>query len=280
MLQEVAPHVFDNQYRPQPPTTESYGLCFDNNSILVRENADGIFDLPNFRELETENAEIHNTSTYLFSVDNRTFYLTNKVESLQGFVRKTVREVMNSSPRHLAFAVVTGYQLSNWYENRKFCGRCGSSTVQDETIRSLACPSCKQVEYPKIAPAVIVGVVNGNRLLLASYPNYDKYALLAGFVEIGETLEETVRREVMEEAGLKVKNIRYYKSQPWSLADNLLIGFFCDVDASDKITFDAEELSSAEWFEREDIPLHDDYVDGSLTYEMMRQFKMGNFTAP
>ena len=183
---------------------------------------------------------------------------------------------MKFGPRHLAFAVVIGYQLHRWYESRKYCGKCGNPIVKDAKIRSLSCPSCKQTEYPKIAPAVIVGVTDGNPLLLASYPNYDKLALLAGFVEIGETLEETVRREVMEEVGLCVRNVRYYKSQPWSLSDNLLVGFFCDADASDKITFDTEELAGAEWFERENIPLHDDYVDGSLTYEMMWQFKNGN----
>lgn len=148
--------------------------------------------------------------------------------------------------------------------------------MKDEKIRALSCPSCRQTEFPKIAPAVIVGATSGNRLLLASYPNYDKLALLAGFVEIGETLEETVRREVMEEVGLKVKNIRYYKSQPWAISDNLLVGFFCDVDGSDEITFDAGELADARWLEREDIPLGSDYADGSLTYEMIRHFKNGS----
>jgi NAD+ diphosphatase len=175
----------------------------------------------------------------------------------------------------LAFAAVTGYQLFNWYESRKHCGKCGALMSKAEKTRSLFCPSCGQVEYPKIAPAVIVAVTNGNRLLLAEYPNYDKYALLAGFVEIGETLEDTVRREVMEEVGLKVKNIRYYKSQPSSLTDNLMVGFYCELDGSDTINFDADELSNAEWVERENIPTNKDYADGSLTYEMMEHFKNG-----
>ncbi len=276
MIQEISPHRFDHQYRPQPPMPDSYGLAYDKNTVLIRKNDDGSFDFPTFRELEAKNPSLDKTFAYLFSIDHRAFYLLDETESPLGFTWEPIRETMKSTPRHLAFAAVTGYQLFNWYKNRKHCGRCGTPTVQDDKIRAISCPSCKQMEYPKIAPAVIVGVTNGNRLLLASYPNYDKYALLAGFVEIGETLEETVKREVMEETGLKVKNIRYYKSQPWALADNLLAGFFCDVDGSDKIMFDHEELSNAQWYDKQDIPLTDDYRDGSLTSEMIRHFKSGN----
>lgn len=100
---------------------------------------------------------------------------------------------------------------------------------------------------------------------------YKKYALIAGFTEIGETVEETVKREVMEEVGLKVKNIRYYKSQPWSFSDTLLLGFYCDLDGTDQITLDEEELALAEWFDRKDIPEME--TTESLTNEMIRHFK-------
>ena len=99
------------------------------------------------------------------------------------------------------------------------------------------------------------------------------YALVAGFTEIGETLEETVQREVMEEVGLKVKNIRYYKSQPWSFSSTLLCGFFCEVDGDTDITLDTEELAVGEWFDRDNIPVEDDGV--SLTREMIGVFKTG-----
>ena len=89
---------------------------------------------------------------------------------------------------------------------------------------------------------------------------YKKYALLAGFTEIGETVEETVAREVMEEVGLKVKNITYYKSQPWSFSDTLLMGFFCELDGEEDVTLDEEELALAQWFEREEIPAEPDDV--------------------
>ena len=130
------------------------------------------------------------------------------------------------------------------------------------------------MEFPKICPAVIVGVTHGNRILMSKYAGreYTRYALLAGFTEVGETPEDTVRREVMEEVGLKVKNIRYYKSQPWSMSDTLLMGFFCDLDGdSEDVVLDEDELALAEWFEREEMPVKEE--DVSLTNEMMMAFK-------
>jgi NAD+ diphosphatase len=131
--------------------------------------------------------------------------------------------------------------------------------------------------FPKVAPAVIVGVINGDKILLTKYANreYKRYALIAGFNEIGETIEGTVRREVMEEAGLKIKNIRYYKSQPWGFDSNLLMGFFCEVDGSDNIRLDENELSEAEWVARDDIPEYGENL--SLTHEMMQVFKTALF---
>jgi NAD+ diphosphatase len=101
----------------------------------------------------------------------------------------------------------------------------------------MQCTECHNIVYPRISPAVIVAVMDGNRILMTKYAGrvFKKYALIAGYAEIGETLEETVRREVMEEVGLKVKNIRYYKSQPWAFDDSLLSGFFCELDGLKEI---------------------------------------------
>ena len=139
----------------------------------------------------------------------------------------------------------------------------------------MRCPECNNMIFPKIAPSVIVGVTHGDRLLLSKYANrnYTRYGMIAGFTEIGETVEETVAREVMEEVGLKVKNIRYYKSQPWGIAGNLSVGYFCDLDGDDKVTLDEEELATAEWFHRSELPAEDDGI--SLTREMIRIFGEG-----
>ena len=137
----------------------------------------------------------------------------------------------------------------------------------------LVCEACGNTEFPKICPAVIVGVTDHNRILMSKYAGrtYKKYALLAGFSEIGETVEQTVAREVMEEVGLKVKNIRYYKSQPWGFDSNLLMGFFCDLAEEGEIRLEEEELSLAEWVDYRDVP--DDSEGLSLTREMMTYFR-------
>ena len=139
------------------------------------------------------------------------------------------------------------------------------------------CDHCHAMEFPKISPAVIIGLTHKNRLLLSKYAGrtYKKYALLAGYTEIGETVEETVSREVMEEVGLPVKNIRYYKSQPWPFSSTVLMGFFCDLDGDDEtVTLDANELALAQWFERDEIPVTPSR--DSLTNEKIMAFKNGH----
>lgn len=273
MIQDISPHIFNNQYRPQPPAPGSAVLCYREKTVLVCKNGDGTIALPAYGDLQAAEADGSAPCTYLFAIDDQTFYLPGAVAPPDGYTWEPLFQILREKPRHLAFAAITGYQLFNWYESRKYCGRCGTPMHKDKKERALRCPACEQMEYPKIAPAVIIAVTNGNRLLLAQYPNFDRYALLAGFVEVGETLEETVKREVMEEAGLRVTNIRYYKSQPWSIADNVLAGFYCDVEGSDTICYDPEELAGAVWMEREDIPFK--AFDGSLTSEMIGYFKTG-----
>ena len=114
---------------------------------------------------------------------------------------KTSTDIRAMEPMHQAFAAITAVQLWRWRQSRQFCGRCGAKTQDSKNERALVCPVCGQTEYPKISPAVIVAITNGNKLLMSRYrvnhSTYRGYALIAGFVEIGETLEETVRREVM-----------------------------------------------------------------------------------
>ena len=188
-----------------------------------------------------------------------------------------IRELRVSLASHkeLVFATFTARQLGRWYRDNRYCGTCGSRTELHDKERAIRCPSCGRVIYPRIIPAVIIAVTNGDEIILTRYNRGGaKYnALIAGFTEIGETLEENVAREVMEEVGLKVKNLRYYKSQPWGIVDDLLVGFYCDVDGDPTITVDHSELKSAIWTKREDIELQPDSY--SLTNEMMTMFKEG-----
>lgn len=277
MIQNIEPHVYHNEYMPQKPEKNDYVLYFENGKALVAAKNKEIEYLT-FEEVEEDNPDVYKKAIYLFSIDELKFYLIEKLKYDKVIINKECiwisrEEFRTVKPDYLAFAGITAYQLQRWYESHKFCGKCGNPMKKDEKERMLYCESCHQMEYPKICPAVIVGVTDGNRLLLTKYAGraYKKYALVAGFAEIGESIEDTVRREVLEEVGLHVKNITYYKSQPWSFTDTLLFGFFCEVDGSTEISLDENELSAAEWFERQEIPVKDRSV--SLTNEMILYFK-------
>jgi NAD+ diphosphatase len=138
------------------------------------------------------------------------------------------------------------------------------------------CESCGFQSYPTISPCVIVAVHDGDRLLLTKYAGraYTNYALIAGFAEIGESLEQTVHREVKEEVGLKVKNLKFYKSQPWPFTDTLLAGFFAELDGDDNITLQEDELALGVWMNKDDIPPAGLKI--SLTGEMMEAFRTGS----
>ena len=255
MIQDIFPHKLDNHYYPaRKADASSIVIAFKDQDVLVKGDL-----FPRVEDLPDVNSE---DLIYLFSLDdeNNYFFLDAKSADLkipQGYEFVNVRTFRRSgtAKKYRVFLAYTALQLANWYRGNKYCGWCGRETFRDDKERALRC-ECGNVIYPRIVPAVIVGVTNGDKILVTQYrTGFAHYALIAGFTEIGETLEETVAREVMEEAGLKVKNIRYYKSQPWGIVDDILVGFYCDVKGDDTITMDAGELKTAEWRSREDVIL-------------------------
>ena len=276
MIQDIAPHTYHNEYKPVAPDKESHILAYGEGKILMKKDGETM-TLPSFGELEGKVENLYENYIYLFSVDEEHFYLIPDLDTslLPGYQFEIIRVLRTAETQYLAFAGITGYQLFQWYSKRRFCGCCGQPMVHDKTERKMICPSCGNGEYPVLSPAVIVGVTNGDKLILSKYEgrSHTRYDMIAGFAEIGETIEETVHREVMEEIGVKVKNLRYYKSQPWSFSGTLLFGFYCDLDGDDTLTVDHNELSMASWFNREEIPDEGDNI--SLTKEMMMAFKHG-----
>lgn len=266
MIHSIEPRVFDNSYRQETPDADSYILFIKEGAILACET-DGGITFPRLNETAPQSC------TYLFSIDKHKFFMAPPAEPWGNYSYLKMMDFRLKKPKHMAFAAATACQLSAWYAANRYCGRCGTETVPDAKERMLRCENCGNMIYPKISPAVIVGVTNGSRLLMTKYAGriYTNYALIAGFSEIGEPVEDTVRREVLEEAGVHVKNIRFYKSQPWPFSDTLLMGFYCDLDGPDTITMDETELSVAEWISREDIDVQAD--DISLTNEMIVHFR-------
>lgn len=146
-------------------------------------------------------------------------------------------------------------QIMDWDRSHQFCGRCGTTTEMSAVERCRTCPSCGQLHYPRISPVVMALVRRGDRLLLARSPRFapGMHSALAGFVEAGESLEESLIREVREEVGLEVANPRYFSSQSWPFPHSLMIAFFCDY-ASGEIEVDGVEIESAAWFSFDALP--------------------------
>ncbi|MDD1795826.1 NAD(+) diphosphatase [Enterovibrio sp. ZSDZ42] len=147
-------------------------------------------------------------------------------------------------------------QLDYMRNTQRFCSQCGGSNRFDAQHVAMVCLQCHTVHYPRVSPCVIVAVRRGGEILLAHHPRHRNgmYTVIAGFVEAGETLEQCVAREVLEETGIVVTNIRYFDSQPWAFPSNLMMGFIADY-ASGDINPDYEELTDAQWFGLDDLPL-------------------------
>ena len=269
MIQDIAPHKFHNEYRKDAvPFNESPVLCFDERKLLVKISDEKKI-YPTFEMLDHPEETI-----YAFAIDETEFFLDNSrsAKTPDGFEYFDVFSLTGYATNVDGMILFTGYHLSSWYNDNVFCGRCGSKNVHSDYERAMHCPKCDRNSYPRIMPAVIVGVTDGSRLLLTQYKEgFGHNALVAGFAEIGETLEETVAREVMEETGLKVKNITYYKSQPWGIANDILAGFYCEADGSTEIVMDRSELRLAQWKLPDEIVLQPNSF--SLTNEMMKMFK-------
>jgi NAD+ diphosphatase len=283
VIQDLDFGKLDNQYHAQQPQAEDTVVCFRGGEVLLRRDEQGILHLPTWQQVSAWCGEWtcwnSQQSAYIFNLQESNFFLWMGQAGecpAPDFAYEKVATLRELTSKSLCFGVMTAWHLFCWYKNNQFCGCCGSKTVHDAVERMMRCPECNNMIFPKIAPSVIVGVTHGDRLLLSKYANrnYTRYGMIAGFTEIGETVEETVAREVMEEVGLKVKNIRYYKTQPWGVTGGLLLGYYCDLDGDDEtVTLDEEELAMAEFYPRNALPAQDDGI--SLTREMVRVFEEG-----
>ena len=275
MIQDIAPHVYDNTFRCKEPDENANIIICLHGKVLVSTNENDEIVFPKLTDFEDEELRY----TYLFSIDNDEYFMGEWKSKLHvipsNFHHESTRIFRTARPKDRAFAGITAYSLWLWYHTHRFCGHCGADTEHAKTERKIVCPSCKQRFYPTINPAVIVGVIHNGKILMSKYNGRinKRYALIAGFAESGETIEETVHREVMEEVGIKVKNLTFYKSQPWAFSNSLLMGFWAELDGDDTLKIDENELSVAGWFTPEEVP--EDVEKIAITQEMMTMFKNG-----
>lgn len=275
MIQDIHPHHFDNRFSLKEPGEGDCVIALRGGRVLLADAGDQA-TIPDYAMLSSKLPALAGNLMYLFSVDDRAFHLLRDgPEALAGYSYHDPQVFRNYQPSWMAFAGATGCHLGVWYAKNRHCGVCGGVTRNKGDERALCCCDCGETVYPRISPAVIVAIVDGDRILTTKYANRPgaRAALVAGFMEIGETLEDTVRREVMEEVGVRVSNIRYYKSQPWAFSGSVLTGFFADLDGSPQITLDAAELQEADWVRREELSPPE--LNISLTAEMIDVFRRG-----
>ncbi len=272
MLHEIFPQRFSNEFVETRGVGDSdYILHYSNNSLLLKTE-DHNLAIPT--RMEVGNHLSMMKTTYLFSLNGIACFLVwdDNIASGDEFVYKDISFFRTFPQPGFAWAAVVGYQLMNWYAQNRFCGSCGAITIEKKNERALVCTNCQTTIYPKISPAIIVAIIDGDKILLARNSTFihNWYSLVAGYADIGESLEEAVQREVKEEVGLEVHNIRYYKSQPWPFSSSMMIGFFADVVHSREICIDNKEITEAAWFKRGQLPNHPPTI--SIAGEMIELF--------
>ena len=274
MIQEIAPHVYHNAFHERKSIPTDLVTIFFKGKTYLTET--GLF--PTVAQVKALGVGEEDL-VYLFEIDDVAFFLLWTVNDTvkEALVESPTMVFRNMEPSHLALAGATALHLSGWYRANRFCGCCSTPMERDKVERAMRCPKCNNIVYPRINPAILAAVRHNGKILLTHYANRanaSRYALVAGFAEIGETLEDTVRREVMEEVGLPIKNICYHASQPWGFAGNIMVGFWADLDSEDEtVTLDQTELDEGVWLSREEIPV--EVNTPSLTHTMIQLFRQG-----
>lgn len=278
-----------------PQKDEDNNLCFafkDRDLLLIDE--EGSYRLPSLSEMKEFGiagirtqylGELRDISCYSMELaGSRESAETSSDEPFSVHFRSTdacdpianicfvgVRELNGLLEETLSALAGKAVHIMEWDRNTLFCGRCGSETSLKKEERAKMCPECGFTAFPKISPAIIVLIEKGDKLLLARSPHFPpgRYSIIAGFVEPGESIEQAVVREVMEEVGIGIKNIRYYGSQPWPFPDSLMLGFTAEFSEGE-IIVDGVEIEDAGWFTIDEIP--DIPGNTSISGKLIRHF--------
>lgn len=247
---------------------EGLWFLFSRDRLVVRECEDGGAEIPR-RYSAAEDPAADTALDALASLAGRVMYFgtldglpcyagdfASDGDLPQGWAALGLRPLYGRIPQDLMRTSRFAAHLLHWDRSSRFCGACGAPNQDKEDERAKVCGYCGNLAFPRLSPAIIVAILDGKNILLAHNRRFSApiYSLIAGFVEIGENLEDCVVREVEEEVGVRVKNIRYFGSQPWPFPDSLMLGFIADYAGGD-VRVDDKELQDAKWFCPPDMPV-------------------------
>lgn len=241
-----------------PPDDADHGdawyFVFSRGELVVKSSGGGPEPITadDFRWFDMQVRSKHFLGHYL---NRPCFAVAAEGNPSEGYSAVGLRALLGRTAQSLFYLAGRAQQVIDWHETHQYCGRCGSSMEQHEHDRAKECPNCGLINYPRISPSIIVLITKGDEMLLArnaAWPN-GMYSTLAGFVEPGESIEQTVHREVFEEVGLKIGKLRYFGSQSWPFPNSLMLGFHAEY-ASGEIVCQEGEIADAQWFKADSLP--------------------------
>ena len=245
-----------NNAKRKTTPEHAYWFLFYKDELLLKETSDGPV-LPSLQDLNVLPYLTAKHAQYVGSLDSTACFAAHiaSEDVPPGFSLQKLRGVyglVDDEAFRLAFRA---YHIRTWLKNNRFCGSCGQATQPVTEALAVRCPQCGHIANPRISPAIIVADTKGEEILLAHSNRFPqgRYSVIAGFVEPGETLEECVRRELAEEVGVEVTDIRYFGNQPWPFPDSLMVAFTATA-VSSEITIDNKEILDAGWYSPHNLP--------------------------
>ncbi|RTE85708.1 MULTISPECIES: NAD(+) diphosphatase [Gammaproteobacteria] len=242
---------------PQPQTPV-FWIMVEGNQVIDTLDREGQFSPPLLPAEQVPEANERYTARIgeYEGIDVFLFVREENTPMLETWALKPLRECLLASTEGWFNLAARGCQIAGFLKTHKFCGQCGQEVSQDRDELAVVCGYCGLTSYPRISPVIIVGIYRGRDILLARGVRHPEglFSVLAGFVESGETLEDTLHREVFEESGITVKNVEYISSQPWPFPHSLMTGFIAEYSGGE-LTLEPEELEEGGWFDIDDLPM-------------------------
>lgn len=271
MLLEETYRKFNRNLVPRfKDSEEDFIILFTGGDILLNEET---FYFPMRQELTEMDSDLGRL-LFLGDMDGKNYYfgeLIGEIDNSYNYKLKTLRSILSVVPRETFLICAMAYQIFCWDKSNKYCGKCGHELHYKSDERAKVCSNCDNVLYPRISPAMMVSITCDDKILLAHNKNFptDMYGNISGFIDAGENLEACIFREVYEEIGIRIKNIKYFGSQVWPFPDSLMLGFTAEYD-SGKINVDGEEIVDARWFDADNMPRIPE--KNTIAYKMIQKF--------